>query len=127
MRSSARQRLPSDKSARYFEDILDNIARIERFTAGLDFEAFLGNEQVAFAVFHALLIISEAARRLGAEGEALAPDQPWRAIRSLGNVLRHEYQVLDVQVIWRIVTTDLPALKRASEEALTRLREGPAS
>ena len=114
--------MPSDKRIRYFEDILDNIARIERFTIGLDFKAFTANEQVTFAVFHALLIISEAARRLGSDAEKLAPDQPWRAIRSLGNVLRHEYEVVDANVIWRIVTTDLPALKQASERALADLR-----
>jgi uncharacterized protein with HEPN domain len=38
-----------------------------------------------------LLIISESARRLGTEAEALAPGPPWRAIRDLGNVLRHAY------------------------------------
>lgn len=116
--------MPSDKRIRYFEDILDNIARIERFTIGLDFEAFTANEQVTFAVFHALLIISEAARRLGADAETLAPGQPWRAIRSLGNVLRHEYEVVDAHVIWRIITTDLPALKQAAERALVSLRPG---
>jgi uncharacterized protein with HEPN domain len=114
--------LPSEKRARYFEDILDNIARIERFIAGLDFQSFAANEQVTFAVFHALLIISEVARRLGAEAETLAPDQPWRAIRSLGNVLRHEYEVVDEHVIWRIITADLPALKGAAASALQKLR-----
>ena len=116
--------MPSDKRIRHFEDILDNIGRIDRFTSGLDFHAFAANEQVSFAVFHALLIISEAARRLGADAEALAPDQPWRAIRSLGNVLRHEYEIVDPNVIWRIITADLPALKQASERALADLQSG---
>jgi uncharacterized protein with HEPN domain len=119
--------LPSDKRIRHFEDIRDNIARIERFTAGLDFQAFSANEQVTFAVFHALLIVSEAARRLGTDAETLAPSQPWRAIRSLGNVLRHEYEVVDTNVIWRIITADLPALKAASEHVLADLRSGTGS
>jgi len=114
--------LPSEKRIRWFEDILDNVARIERFTAGMDIQAFLADEQVTFAVLHALLIISEAARRLGADAETLAPSQPWRAIRGLGNVLRHEYGGVDPNAIWRIVADDLPALKQAVERALAVLR-----
>jgi hypothetical protein len=65
--------LPSDRRARRFQDILDNIARIERFTAGLDFEAFTRNEETFYVVLHALLIISEAARKLQGDAEVLAP------------------------------------------------------
>jgi uncharacterized protein with HEPN domain len=114
--------LPSEKQIRWFEDILENIARIERFTAGTDYQTFQANEQATFAVLHALLIISEAARRLGPAAEALAPNQPWRAIRSLGNILRHEYGGVDTGAIWRIVTDDLPVLKGATEKALAESR-----
>jgi uncharacterized protein with HEPN domain len=116
--------LLSDKRIRWLDDILENVARIERFTAGADFRRFVGDEQITFAVLHALLVISEAARRLGADAEMLAPDQPWRAIRALGNVLRHEYGGVDPIAIWRIVTDDLPVLKAAVDRALSSLRLG---
>jgi uncharacterized protein with HEPN domain len=80
----------SEKPLRRLEDILDSIARIERFTAGLDFDGFAANDQIVYAALHALLIVSEAARKLGADAENLMPSQPWPAIRSIGNVLRHE-------------------------------------
>ena len=83
--------MPFDKRIRWFEDILDNISRVERFTEGYDFRQFVDDERVSFAVLHALLIISEAARRVGPDAESIAPNQPWRDIRGLGNVLRHEY------------------------------------
>lgn len=118
------QQLPSEKRAQQFEDILDNIARIERFTAGLNADGLARNEQAFYAVLHALLIISEAARRLGSEAEALAPDQPLQSIRSLGNVLRHAYDGIDPSVIWRIVHDDLGSLKRAVEQALAGLEPG---
>ena len=46
-----------------FKDILENIGRIERFTAGLDENSFKENEQTVFAVQYALLVISEATMR----------------------------------------------------------------
>jgi uncharacterized protein with HEPN domain len=93
---------------RHLRDILDNIARVERFTAGLEFQTVAANEQTTFAVLHALLIISEAERRLGDEADALMPDQPWHAIRALGNVLRHEYGGVNIEAMWQIVANDLP-------------------
>lgn len=113
-----RQRLPSEKQIRWFEDILENIDRIKRFTAGKDFQAFLADEQSTYAVLHALLIISEAARRLGKDAEDLAPTQPWRSIRALGNMLRHEYGGIDPGAIWHILTDDLLPLQRAIQSTL---------
>jgi uncharacterized protein with HEPN domain len=50
---------------RLFGDILDSIAMIERFTDGMDFEAFRSNPMARAAVERKLQIISEAAVRLG--------------------------------------------------------------
>ena len=41
------------------EHILDNIVRIERFTADLDLQAFRENEETLYPSKHALLIINE--------------------------------------------------------------------
>jgi uncharacterized protein with HEPN domain len=57
--------VPSSDPAQRFQDIIDNIARIERFTEGLNLERFIENEEKLFAVQHALLILSEAAVKLG--------------------------------------------------------------
>jgi uncharacterized protein with HEPN domain len=114
--------LPSERLIRRFEDILDNIVRIERFTSGMDLARFAADEQTMFAVLHALLIISEAARKLAGQAEALASDQPWRDIRALGNVLRHQYDDVNLDAIWRIVRDELPNLKQAVERVLTELR-----
>jgi uncharacterized protein with HEPN domain len=52
---------------------------------------------------------------LQGDAEELAPEQPWQAIRSLGNVLRHAYDGVDPNVIWRIVRNDLRSLKQSVE------------
>jgi uncharacterized protein with HEPN domain len=114
--------LSSEKPFRRLRDILDNIARIERFTAGLDFARFTAHEQALFASLHALLILGEAARRLGVEAEDLVPGQPWADIRAIGNVLRHEYDGVDPRIIWRVIDSgDLASLKQAVAGALVRL------
>ena len=118
--------MPSERPARRFADIIDNIERIEHFTAGMDLAAFVAQEAVVYAVQYALLIVSEAARRLGSHAERLAPGQPWADIRSIGNVLRHQYDDVDPEVIWWIVQRDPATLKAAAQQALLALSAGDA-
>jgi uncharacterized protein with HEPN domain len=113
--------VPSEHPARRFADIIENIERIEQFTAGMDLAAFVAGGVAVYGVQYALLIVSEAARRLGPHAERLAPDQPWADIRSIGNVLRHQYDDVDPEVIWWIVQQDLATLKTAAQRALAVL------
>jgi uncharacterized protein with HEPN domain len=100
-------------------DIRDAIGMIERFTEGMDFEAFREDPKTVAAVERKLLVISEAAIRLGEQGPVLCPDQPWHKIRGTGNWIRHQYERINLQDIWHTVTDDLPPLKAAVIRALT--------
>jgi uncharacterized protein with HEPN domain len=115
--------VPSSDPAQRFQDILDNIARIDRFTEGLNLESFIKNEEKIVAVQHALLIISEAAAKLGDLAPALCPDIDWRDVRGIGNRLRHEYHGISVVRLWGIVEKHLPSLKAATVAALQKLRD----
>jgi uncharacterized protein with HEPN domain len=115
--------VPSSDPIQRLQDILDNIQRINRFTADLNLQTFSENEQALFAVKHALLIVSEAAAKLGALAVELCPAMPWADIRGLGNRLRHDYHTIDVVRLWRTVERDLPPLKTAVEAVLKQLKE----
>lgn len=52
------------------------------------------------------------------------PEQPWRSIRAFGNRSRHEYDASSRTGYGDIVTTDLPSLRRACENALRTRRLG---
>ena len=100
-------------------DIGNAIVLIEKFTSGMDFEAFYGDPKTVAAVERKLQIISEAAIRLGGEAERRCPGLPWREIRGIGNWLRHEYERIELPVIWRTLQADLPRLKAAVLLALS--------
>jgi uncharacterized protein with HEPN domain len=118
--------VPSSDPAQRFQDVLDNIARIERFTAGLNLESFVADEEKIFAVQHALLIISEAAAKLGELAPELCPDIDWRDVRGIGNRLRHDYHGISVVRLWGIVENHLSPLKAAAVAALQKLERGTA-
>ena len=83
---NARRYLPFKDPVQPLQDILENIGRIERFfLTGKDPLDVAEDERTLFASQYALLIISEAAKRLGDDAECLCPGQPWRDIRYIGN------------------------------------------
>ena len=109
-RPRARPCLPFREPALPLRDILDCLARIEEFTRGMDFESFREDAKTVAAVERKLLSISEAAVRLGERAPELCPESPWRNIRGIGNWLRHQYDRVDVETVWRTVVEDLPPL-----------------
>ena len=106
------------------EDIIENAQSVFRYTAGMDLAAFEEDRKTYDAVERCLERISEAVAKLGGLAPALMPDQPWHKIRALGNRIRHEYDAIREDRLWDIVRTDLPALCRACEDALRRLKDG---
>ena len=104
--------------------MVETIDRIVRFTAGMDLQAFVANEQTVLAVKYSLLIISEAAIKLDPLTAELCPGIPWRDIRSLGNRLRHEYDNIDDVRIWLLIERNLPPLRDACVNALRTLVGG---
>jgi uncharacterized protein with HEPN domain len=86
---------------------------IEQFTAGMNLEAFREDPKTIAAVERKLQIISEAAIRLGNEAEDRIPGPSWPNIRGMGNWLRHQYERIELPIIWKTVQEDLPPLKAA--------------
>lgn len=80
--------MPSSRPAVRFLDILDNIRLIQAYLQGMDCAAFAADSRTRDAVERCLERLSEAAAKLGAQAEALAPGPPWQAVRAFGNVLR---------------------------------------
>ena len=103
-------------------DIRDGIDMIVQFVHGMDFEAFREDPKTVAAVERKLLLVSEAAVRLGEDAERLCPGLPWQNIRGIGNWLRHRYDRVDVETVWNTVVDDLPPLRSGVLRALTPLR-----
>ena len=117
--------MPFDDPIDPLSDILEHIADIERFLQGMSPIDLEADRRTIFACQYALLVISEAAKRLGPGAEELCPGLPWRDIRGIGNRLRHAYDMLDFALIWKVYQDDLPPLKASVTKALERLANPP--
>lgn len=54
--------------------------------------------------------MGEAARTIGEATRAANPDIPWHQITATRNRLIHGYFDVDLDIVWAIVTVDLPPL-----------------
>ncbi len=78
-------------------------------------EDFVSDAKTVDAVERCFQRITEAARRLGDVMDRRYPAIDWRAIRSLGNVLRHDYEDIIESEIWVMVQRDLETLEAEIE------------
>jgi len=108
--------MPSNREKDWLEDILEAIQLIEEFVTGMELADFQEDPKTRYAVVHALLIISEASRRLSDAVKIRHPDIPWQDVANSGNFYRHEYYTINDRMIWKTLTDSLPPLKRAIKE-----------
>jgi uncharacterized protein with HEPN domain len=101
---------------------LDAIDRATGYVAGMDVETFEADLRTQDAVLHSLQIIGEAANKIRAVDPQFAaehPDIPWDLIYGMRNRLVHDYFEVDLEVVWRTVQQDLPALRTRVFSALS--------
>jgi len=68
------------------------------------------------ALTRLLEMIGEAANQVPREKQADYPELPWPQVIGLRNRLIHGYDIVDFDILWQIVTTDLPPLIAALEK-----------
>ncbi len=90
--------------------IIENIERVQGFVHGMSYEAFCADEKTAFAVVTCFSIIGEAARLVPQEVKRAHPEIPWNQMTRMRNVLVHEYERIDLEIVWGTSKEDLPAV-----------------
>jgi len=96
----------------YFIDILDSIEKIEMFIEGLSYDSFLNDVKTQFAVVRALEIIGEASNKIPADIKDKYPEIPWRVMIGMRHILIHDYFSVDIEVVWKTASIDIPPLKK---------------
>jgi uncharacterized protein with HEPN domain len=115
-----------------FHDILETIARVEEITRGKSLHDFEASWQLRWTVQRGIEIISEASRSIPDAVANTRPEIPWRKVRDIGNVLRHEYEAASDRVLWNVVVDELSRLKVAIEALAAappemKSRQGPTT
>jgi len=103
------------RDAGYLLDILNAARAAHGYIEGSEFDAFLNDPQRQDAVIRRLEVIGEAAKRVSSAGRSSASSLPWDQMIGIRNVLIHNYDNVDLEIVWDTVTKDLPPLIRQLE------------
>lgn len=94
----------------YLLDMLVAARKAIRFSQNLTYEQFSHSDLHQNAIFKVLEIIGEAASRISEDTKTANPEMPWTDIVGLRNRIVHAYFEIDLDVVWKIVNDDVPAL-----------------
>ena len=88
----------------FLNDMLGALDELQEFTHGAN-----------FAVVRSLEVLGEAAKRIPQSVRESHQDVPWGRIAGLRDKLIHGYFDVDLEIVWKIATTDAPNLRRVLE------------
>jgi uncharacterized protein with HEPN domain len=98
--------------------MLDHSREAVALIAGRSLADLYADRQLNLALVRLLEIVGEAASRTTEEERQLCPSIPWSQIVGLRNRLIHGYDSVDFDVLWGVVTEDIPKLIVALERCL---------
>ena len=101
---------PNNRDAGYLWDMLQAARRLQEFTAGVSFEAYLESVLLQSAVERQLEILGEAARRMSEGFRQEHPEIPWSSIIGQRNLIAHQYDDIEQEQLWSVVTSGIPLL-----------------
>lgn len=91
-------------------DALIFTKRILSFTVGMDQATFADDLKTQAAVLYEISILGEALRRISAEFRDNNPQIPYKKIIAMRNKLVHEYDGINLDLVWDVVQNDIPEL-----------------
>lgn len=92
--------------------ILKAIQKVEEYVEGKNKRQLLDSSLHLHATAYNIQIIGEAIYKLTKEFKESHPNTPWRVIEKMRHILVHDYFAVDVEIMWLVITEDLPLLKR---------------
>ncbi len=102
----------------YFFDIMESARLAAEYISEKTKEEFLSDFQCQDAVIRRIEIIGEAARRISLETQIVFQNLPWKEMIGMRNIMIHDYDDVDMVIVWDTVKKDIPFLISALENII---------
>src|SRR3972149_6412587 len=85
--------------------IIEATERIQEYVAGMTCAEFVADRRSVDAVLRNFMVIGEAARHIPEPVMTRHPGVPWAQMRGMRNVLAHDYDRVNLDVVWNTIQT----------------------
>ena len=106
----------------YIRHILDEAEYLVVHSRGMSREQFMRDETVKRAFVRSIEIIGEASKQVPEVFRQKYPHVEWRAMAGMRDKLVHEYFGVDYDIVWDVVTSKIPKMRRDIELILQEER-----
>ncbi len=107
----------------FINDIVEAIAKIEKYVYDKSYEGFQKDEKTKDAVVRNLEIVGEAVRNIPEDFKEKYPDVDWKAAAGMRDKLIHGYFGVSMAIVWETVKSDLPPFKKRLTEISKEMEE----
>jgi uncharacterized protein with HEPN domain len=99
-----------ERDLQFLLDMLQSAELVINYIAQSSKAEFVHNIQLQDSVIRRLLVLAEAARRISDKTRQTLPNISWQEINGMRNRLVHEYDDVNLNIIWDVIKTEIPAL-----------------
>ncbi|MDY6783270.1 MAG: DUF86 domain-containing protein [Cyanobacteriota bacterium] len=98
------------RDIQFLLDMLQSAELIVDYVNQCSKDDFVSSVQLQDSVIRRLLIVAEAAKRVSESKRQTLPQISWREINGMRNRLVHEYDDVDLDIVWNVVQSEIPIL-----------------
>jgi uncharacterized protein with HEPN domain len=107
--------MPKDDTV-YVGHMLDTARKAMEKVRGKTRQEYDRDEDLRIVLAHLVQTIGEAAARVSEPTRSARVTIPWKQIVGIRHRIVHDYMDVDYDVLWEVVTRDLPSLVAALEK-----------
>lgn len=109
----SKERIILQKISNYVRDVL-------QYVQGYTFEQFMIDKKTISACAFTVSQMGELANHISPETQSEYAHIPWKSVRGMRNRIVHDYENIDLVVLWGTITSSLPEFQKQIEEILLR-------
>ena len=102
-------------------DISTAIKQTLQYAQGIERQDLQQNDEKQASILYRLIIVGEATKRLSLSLREQHPTVLWRQMAGLRDVVIHDYDELDFDILWNVIHLNLPEILPEIQSILNSL------